>query len=170
MKPLYVDVTKLIDHPGEELYFDGPLPLEPTKLGAELIDFPRPADLDVVLRGVSEGIIIQGRAKVGIRLLCGRCLEKFDYDTQISIDELAVKEGAPGLTDEVFPIAAGKIDLAAIVYQNIMVEVPIQPLCRRTCAGLCAVCGKNLNEEPHAHAEEKIDERLAPLKKYFEQR
>jgi uncharacterized protein len=43
-------------------------------------------------------------------------------------------------------------------------EVPINPLCKEDCAGLCPVCGENLNENPHDHAEENSDPRLEQLK------
>ncbi len=164
MKPLYIDVKEVLDKPGVEMSFSGPVALEPTKLGRELIEFPVPVEVDLILRNVSQGVIIEGKAAGRLTLRCSRCLERFDYLADIAVEELAAAGEA---ADEVFPIQDGKIDIAAVVYQNIMVQVPIQPLCREACAGLCATCGKNLNEEPHEHPKEEIDERLAGLRKYF---
>ncbi|MDP1808537.1 MAG: DUF177 domain-containing protein [Actinomycetota bacterium] len=168
MKPHYVDVTKILDHPGEELAFSGAVELEPTKLGAELIEFPLPSDVDVILSSVSHAIVITGKALGRFRLRCSRCLEKFDFEAAVDIEELAMAEAAEPGREDVFPLSAGRIDLAAVVYQNIIVEVPIQPLCRQACAGLCAVCGKNLSDEPHNHPGEEGDEHFARLKEYFQ--
>lgn len=167
MKHLFVDVKKILEHPGEEVEFSGPVELEPAKLGEEAIEFPLPSKMDVVLSSVSGGIVIKGKVLGRFRVRCGRCLEKFDSEKSIDIVEQAVVEGVGPVKDDVFPISDGKIDLAAIAYQNIIVEVPIQPLCRASCAGLCAVCGKNLNEEPHSHPSEEGDARLSALKDFF---
>jgi uncharacterized protein len=42
-------------------------------------------------------------------------------------------------------------------------ELPDKILCRADCAGLCAVCGRNLNDEPHTHDEAELDPRWAAL-------
>lgn len=164
---MYIDVTKILDHPGEEIVFSGAIKFAPTKMGAEVIEFPRPSDVDVVISGVSNGVVITGTALGRFRLRCSRCLESFDFEAVVNIEELAMAGGGEPGREDVFPILEGRIDLAAVVYQNIIVEVPIKPLCRRECAGLCAACGKNLNDEPHDHPGEEIDERLVRLKEYF---
>ena len=167
MKPLYVDVRDILDAPGEELAFSGEVELEPTKLGRELIEFPTPVAVALRVSNVSRGILVEGTATGRLSLLCGRCLERFDYEADIDIEELAVAGDAGKINDEVFPVIDNKVDVAAVVYQNIMVQVPIKPLCRETCAGLCPTCGKNLNDEPHNHPKEDIDERLIALKDFF---
>jgi uncharacterized protein len=45
----------------------------------------------------------------------------------------------------------------------IALELPDQILCRPDCAGLCPVCGKDLNEEPHEHADVELDPRWSAL-------
>jgi uncharacterized protein len=45
----------------------------------------------------------------------------------------------------------------------IALALPDKILCRDDCAGLCAVCGKSLNDEPHTHEEEHVDPRWAAL-------
>lgn len=168
MKPHYIDVTKILEHPGEEMAFSGAVKLAPAKLGAEVIEFPLPSDVEVVFSGAGHGVVITGTALGRFRLRCSRCLEKFDFEAAVDIEELAMVGGGEPGREDAFPISEGRIDLAAVVYQNIIVEVPIKPLCRRECAGLCPDCGKNLNDEPHDHPGEEIDERLVRLKEYFQ--
>ena len=45
----------------------------------------------------------------------------------------------------------------------VALALPDKILCRPDCAGLCGVCGKNLNDEPHAHEEQHGDPRWAAL-------
>jgi uncharacterized protein len=53
----------------------------------------------------------------------------------------------------------GNIDLEPIVYEYLLLEIPINPVCREDCKGLCDICGENLNEESHnPHTHEEIDQ------------
>ena len=56
-----------------------------------------------------------------------------------------------------------RVDLSAWARDAIALALPDQILCRPDCAGLCPVCGKDLNDEPHEHVEERIDPRWAKL-------
>ena len=167
MKDYFKDISQIIGEPGEELSFSGEVTLEAVKLGEELIETPSPLHVDVLVSGINDGVIIKGNASGKVRLRCSRCLAKFDYEASTSIDELAAEDIESAAKDDVFPIVDGKIDLAPIVYQNLMVEIPMQALCADNCAGICPECGKNLNDNPHKHEKEEFDERLAPLKKFL---
>ena len=56
-----------------------------------------------------------------------------------------------------------RVDLSAWLHDAIALALPDKILCRPDCAGLCPVCGKDLNAEPHEHAEETTDPRWAKL-------
>jgi len=56
-----------------------------------------------------------------------------------------------------------KLDLSAWARDAVVLALPDQILCREACAGLCPMCGKNLNAEPHEHEETATDERWAAL-------
>jgi uncharacterized protein len=58
----------------------------------------------------------------------------------------------------------GHINLAPLVREYILLEIPINPLCRPDCLGLCPECGEILTDEPHYHEDDTIDPRLAQLK------
>jgi uncharacterized protein len=63
------------------------------------------------------------------------------------------------------------LDLREALRQYILISEPIKPLCKLECAGLCPVCGADLNEGPH-RCEEPTDERwnvLAGLKREIEE-
>ena len=56
------------------------------------------------------------------------------------------------------------LDLAAICWEELMLALPVTPLCRKDCKGLCAGCGVNLNEGMCACTEEEGDPRMAALR------
>ena len=57
----------------------------------------------------------------------------------------------------------GNLDVSAWARDAVALALPEKILCRPDCAGLCPVCGKNLNDEPHAHEEATADPRWAAL-------
>ena len=60
-------------------------------------------------------------------------------------------------------VVGNNLDLSAWARDAIALALPEQIVCRDDCAGLCAKCGKNLNDEPHTHEEEHSDPRWAAL-------
>ena len=60
--------------------------------------------------------------------------------------------------------APDRLDLSAWAHDAIALALPDKILCRPDCAGLCPVCGKDLNAEPHEHVEERTDPRWAKLR------
>ncbi len=95
---------------------------------------------------------------------CVRCLSPFDLRLQIDFTELyafareSLEEGALMLPDDMH------IDLASIVREYMLLDVPISPLCKIDCKGLCPICGENQNETVCHHQEEDVDPRLSTLK------
>jgi uncharacterized protein len=89
----------------------------------------------------------------GVDLVCSRCLEPFREPLHIEFDEEYVTRRDP-LTgqrwdaeqDEFLIDARWHLDLSEAVRQYEQSTLPIQPLCRPDCAGLCPTCGHNLNE------------------------
>ena len=63
----------------------------------------------------------------------------------------------------------GKIDLAPLVREYMLLDIPINPVCTPECKGFCSFCGERLTENPHSHDEVVIDPRLAVLKELLEE-
>ena len=60
-------------------------------------------------------------------------------------------------------IVGANLDVSQWARDAVALALPDKILCRPDCAGLCGVCGKNLNDEPHTHEEEHRDPRWAAL-------
>jgi uncharacterized protein len=108
----------------------------------------------VRLTRTNRGILVQGNLYGNVPVECSRCLNVFDYPLTISIEEeyfpvLDVNSGTPlEIPDEPgsFKIDDHHIlDLNEAIRQNALLAIPMKPLCRKDCAGLCQTCGKDLN-------------------------
>jgi len=130
---------------------------------------------NVKVTRLSQDLLVQGRASANVTLVCSRCLEEFSLPVEGTLEEkyqpsIDVLTGRPvhraldEEDDSAFSInAAHEIDLYEPVRQALLVSLPIMPVCRPDCAGLCAVCGANLNEGSHSHEVETVDSRWAGL-------
>jgi uncharacterized protein len=124
----------------------------PENVGAEL----------VINRGTS-GTTFELSFPVRLHGPCYRCLE--DAVLDLSIHAREYQATSPGESDELRTpyVADNQLRLSDWARDAIAVELPEQILCRNDCAGLCAVCGENLNENPHEHEEEQADPRWSAL-------
>jgi len=130
-----------------------------------------PPDLDLrKLSGIvrvtraTQGLLVQIRMRARVVAECVRCLNKFYQPLKIESTELYAFS-LNSVTDSGLLVPEnGKIDLAPIIREEMLVAIPISPLCKQDCKGLCPICGEDLNETACNHDEEQIDPRLGVLK------
>jgi uncharacterized protein len=92
-----------------------------------------------------------------------RCLEP--AVAAVDADAREYQASAPAAPAELRSdyVQEGELLLASWVRDQVALLLPEQILCRPGCAGLCGVCGRNLNLEPHGHDDESSDPRWAAL-------
>ncbi len=149
---------------GEEHRDTLPVVLESFTLGGErYLPVPAevPAELDV--QRATSGDVFRLRFGVRVHGPCMRCLE--DAVADLSLDVLEYQDGATGAGEDMRSeyVVDEQLELSAWARDAIALSLPDQILCRPDCAGLCPVCGGNLNASPHAHEEVSGDPRWAAL-------
>ncbi len=112
----------------------------------------------------SEGVYLSGRLRSVTAVTCVRCLEETTVPTTLQIDDLFFYPPDSAPDGEYAINGDGDLDLAPLVRELSLLEIPIQPICRPDCQGLCDQCGKNLNETTCDCAANNIDPRFAALK------
>lgn len=130
-----------------------------------------PPDLDLVdLSGkakvtrTAQGLLLQVRLNALVKSECVRCLDEFNQYLETDFTELyAFNRNSVTDSGLILP-ENGKINLAPIVREEMLLAIPISPLCRPDCRGLCPICGENLNHGFCDHQEESTDARLDILK------
>jgi|SRR5579885_768585 len=140
-------------------------------------DFPQggQASLDVHLIRTAKNIQVNGDAHIDLKPACDRCLESFSRHLDVPLhvnmapkkDLFFAQEEERELDpDDVnFSFYEGEeIDLAQILGEMLVLEIPLRYLCSEECKGLCPKCGQNLNVKACGCASAPADPRFAVLK------
>ena len=117
-------------------------------------------------------VFVRGRLEASVPQVCGRCLERFPLRVEPRIDARFAPKPQPGREDvelasddlEIDFYADDMLNLAQFVETETTLELPMKPLCREDCRGLCPVCGGNRNLVECACAVKLPDQRFAVLK------
>ena len=110
----------------------------------------------------STGTVFELAFRVRLHGPCFRCLE--DAVLELSIQGREYHATKPGDEELRSPYVDGDtLELSQWARDAVALALPDKILCRADCAGLCPVCGKDLNLEPHAHEESRGDSRWAAL-------
>ncbi len=139
----------------------------------ELVGVPEGADVRVRVRleSVMEGVLVSGELEVPVAGSCARCLEPFEDTLHLDVQELYAYEGstteATSEEDEVRRIEGDYLDLAPLVRDTVVLNLPLAPVCTEDCAGLCVDCGQRLDDLPADHHHETVDARWAGLAEKF---
>lgn len=139
----------------------------------EDISLQEPVTLKINVKRIGSKVVTKGVIQTLVRLECSRCLEDFfchidepftatffpaedrpkDPDLELESEDLDVS-----FYDEQI------IDFTELVREQILLAVPMNPVCRLNCRGLCPECGKNLNEGRCTCSGLKGDMRWSKLK------
>jgi uncharacterized protein len=162
MKSFSLRQVKL--RPGEEYRDEIELDLEPFELGGErYLPVPGTVPAELAVGKATTGTVFELGFTTRLHGPCYRCLEDAVLELPIAAREYQATN--PDGSDELRTqyVVDGNLDLTAWARDAVALALPDKILCRADCAGLCPVCGKNLNDEPHTHEEEQSDSRWAAL-------
>jgi len=159
-----LDLRTLRVRSGEQWRDERQIELEPFELGGQrYLPVPQIVPAEMTVTRASTGTVFELRFGARLHGPCFRCLDDAVLDVPVEAREY--QAASPGGDEELQSqyLADDKLDLSAWARDAIALELPDKILCRPECAGLCAVCGKNLNDEPHDHGEPEPDSRWSAL-------
>jgi uncharacterized protein len=160
LRALRLNTVELLRQPGTRRLVEAEV--APSDLG--VVD-PRLGDAEVTVRVAAEstvdGIVVRGDLTVPWTDQCRRCLRDLADASTIDVDELYQHE----ISDpEAFEIGSDALDLTSLVRDGILLAlVGPPPLCAEDCAGICPVCGADLNEQACGCETTVRDDRWAAL-------
>jgi uncharacterized protein len=129
----------------------------PAELGSGMVQVPEGGELhlQVQLEDVSDGVLVTGVVTAPLVGECARCLDEFASSTRVRFCELFAAD--PGESeDDGYLLDGDLLDLEPALRDVLVLDLPLSPLCREDCLGLCSRCGVKLADaEPgHTHPDD----------------
>lgn len=162
MQRLSVPVAELLGSPGAYRDVNISSPLEGVEVELACLT-DDPISVHLRAQSVVEGILVTGRVEGAIELRCARCLTQSSSAFSLEVCELFAAPGHVEASDDAYRITGTEIDLEPMLRDAVALALPLHPLCRQDCRGICARCGTDLNKASCDCTEDDTDPRWAPL-------
>lgn len=175
-----INLAKIRKTFGASEVFEFKEPLESLGSDDGAVALAGPVEARVKATNVGSSILLEGKVFAEIKLACSRCLEVFLLPAEIGFteeichasNEQAYLADHPEAEEEkdyaVF--TSDEVDLEPLVGEQVVLALPMKPLCSEECKGLCPGCGRNLNLEKCTCDLEPVDPRLAGLAQFLNKR
>jgi uncharacterized protein len=154
-------------------HFDKVYPPEGLSTDSDSFRVVAPAALAFDIVKDKQHFQLTGSVRTTLELTCGRCLEPFTMEIDAPFDlryqphASNTGEGEREIEEDDLTTAFyedQRIDLGQLMREQFYLAVPMKPLCRELCRGLCPVCGTNLNRDACDCKRDWEDPRMAVLK------
>jgi DUF177 domain-containing protein len=165
-KPLVFSTLDLGRSPGSVHSLTRTVPA-PAQVRTGLVGVPEGAEvvLQVTMEAVSDGVLVTATARAPVNGECARCLEPVTDEVDVRLQELFAYSAAENLDmADGYALHGDLLDLEPALHDALVLALPLAPLCREDCPGLCVECGVPLAEAgpEHGHGP-AIDPRWAGL-------
>ncbi len=164
---MFIDIAQ-IPAEGLDVHFRGSEDL--LDASGERVYLLRPIEATIHFCRTPAAVWGRGQISSDLQLHCSRCFELFslpvseDFEVQYRSPPRQEEEHELGRDElDVSFLEEGKINIAGLVRENVMLALPVQPLCREGCRGLCPRCGVNLNEGTCSCCSTALDPRWKDL-------
>lgn len=137
-----VNAAELLRRPGTERVIETTLTTAELGLADERFVPDEVVAATLHLESVNDGIVVLGQIDVPWHGVCRRCLKVLAKHEVSTVDELyQITVTNP----DAFEIVGDQLDLTSMVRELALLDAPLSPLCQPDCAGLCPICGVDLN-------------------------
>jgi len=98
-----------------------------------------------------QGLLFTGNFRSGTVLECVRCLRPFEQELRWTLSELYAFTSKSVSDSELILPEDAQVDIEPLIREHALLEIPINPICRIDCLGLCPICGEDLNVRDCGH-------------------
>jgi uncharacterized protein len=145
-----VDVAPIYEVLGESVTLSDDLTFESFEVGTEEFTPTGPAHFDLTITNGGTAIIAMGRVTLPVLATCARCLCEFPTQITAEVDGFFIspgqEEGIPPEQEIAYIDEYNRVDIMPWIIAALVLEAPFAPLHDEECAGICSVCGADLNE------------------------
>jgi uncharacterized protein len=158
--PLLINIAELLRRAGSVREVDRQIEASEFDFADSRIVDGSKVDIALTLEALTDGIVVHGTLQANWQGECRRCLRPLSGRAEAEVQELYQ---AVISDPDAYPITGEQLDLLEMTRENVLLSVPLAPLCSVDCPGLCPQCGADLQSAPCSCSREVRDERWAAL-------
>jgi uncharacterized protein len=165
---MLIDIDRL---PKEGLRLSGDFDFMSLDLVEENAVFLEPAHADVHVRMLGDEVLVQGEITAKLSFICSRCLTPYEFPVRSKFDLVYLPEELDANPDELTDDEIDRmyyrdrrLDLRAVILEQLNLTFPAKPLCAPECEGICAVCGEVVRDGGCSCSVKESDPRWDKLK------
>ncbi|MFO0753352.1 MAG: DUF177 domain-containing protein [Thermodesulfovibrionales bacterium] len=146
---------------------------------SELVKVVSPARASLRIEKREAEVLVQGEVQAEVELQCSRCLQGFTVPVRSSLS--VVYDPAESISrEENYSLKGDELDMGFyrndtldlndLLLEQMLLNIPMKPLCRPDCKGICPQCGKDLTAEKCACEVSEIDPRMKVLEQLLKRK
>ena len=157
---LVIHVGDLLKRPGSRKPFHREVVMPGVEVAGSKLPDKASVVVDVVVDAMADSLTVSGTAAAPWVGTCRRCLRDIGGTATAEFREVYERHPVEG---ETWPLKGEQADLGEMVREEVVLSLPLAPLCQDDCQGLCTECGADRNESDCGHTLAKDDPRWAAL-------
>lgn len=158
-----LDLKRIFMNEGESLDIDFTLDMTDFSLYGSY-PLKKPVSVKGVIKNRASVVSLNLNIDYEFFAPCDRCFKDTVHKHTVILDKMLAATLERQESDTIILVPDMKLDVEELVYSEVVLSLPTKHLCSEDCKGICASCGKNLNEGECGCQKEEVDPRLAALK------
>ena len=161
---MLIDIRRLLVTLDATEKFQSELVIDDNKAGDGIM-FDGPVKTVGTIYNQAGVVFLKAKISAVIKAQCARCLSPAIHNFELDISHLLVREIQDESNEEMILIEGDTLDVDDLVFQSIVLNLPMRFLCREDCKGVCPICGVNNNTQSCHCCDVNVDPRLEALRK-----
>ena len=163
-----INIASVLRNDGASKAFSGNVELGTFDYMGSTLTFHKPLNIEGKVYNIGGTLEISAQITGYYTTECSRCGQIVEAELKAELFE-SVDSDFSGIDDECIVVSGNVIDISGSIDACIFGSIPMQPLCREDCKGLCPVCGIDLNKNECNCETEVYDPRFAIFRKLSEE-
>lgn len=168
---MLIDLSEMLSAECKKLDVRADIEMDMFKTKQGCYQFVKREPLDIHLENLGrKELLLETSVNVSLNIPCDRCLSDVKKDFNIGISKrlnMGTPAGESDDADEFSFIDDGFLDVDKLVYNEILVNMPMKVLCSENCKGICNRCGANLNSQTCNCDTTELDPRMSKIRDIF---
>lgn len=169
---MLINLSKIMSIKDKVEHIEAPLERKSFKLDGQEYSFASVSPIDLTITNLgNRKVSVDVKAKLSLNIPCSRCLEDvetfFDINLSKNLDFNDTDEDRIKELDETNYISGYDLDVDVLICDEILLDFPLQVLCKDDCKGFCNSCGTNLNHGSCDCESTSLDPRMSVIRDIF---